>query len=241
MPYERHYEVGLLDDLHNFFPALLYDQSRFQTVQDVLGYIRFQTSERFNLYRRGMEAHFAVHPPVPRVAAGPPSVAAPHASGLSNLETLFRGVNRGGATAAVPIVHAAPAPTTVDIITETLMGDDQGVMNLFGSLLGLGGIGNRTVMAQPGGHPGFMEPVVVRPTREQIESGSAIEIVDAENEVCAICQDELSAGTQARSLIACDHRFHVGCIDTWFERNVRCPVCRHDIRERPAADMTAVD
>lgn len=238
MPYERHYDVGLLDDLHNFFPALLYDQARFQTVQDVLSYIRFQTSEHFNLYRRGMEAHFAAAappaPPAPRVAATPfPLQVGGRSMGAAGtpLETLFR---RGA---------AAPAPpTTVDIITETLMGDDQSVMNLFGGLLGLGGLGNRTVLASPpGGGPGFMEPVVVRPTREQIEAGSAIEIVDAENEVCAICQDELSAGSQARSLVACDHRFHIGCIDTWFERNVRCPVCRHDIREGVAPDMTAVD
>jgi hypothetical protein len=26
--------------------------------------------------------------------------------------------------------------------------------------------------------------------------------------------------------------FHQTCIDAWFERNVRCPMCRHDIREQ---------
>jgi hypothetical protein len=83
-----------------------------------------------------------------------------------------------------------------------------------------------------------MEPVVVRPTAEQIDAGSALEIVDSEEEMCAICQDVMPAGSQARCLTACDHRFHVGCIDTWLARNVHCPVCRHDIRER---DMNSVD
>lgn len=84
-----------------------------------------------------------------------------------------------------------------------------------------------------------MEPVVVRPTAEQIEAGSALEIVDAEEEMCAICQDQMPAGSHARCLTACDHRFHMGCIDTWLARNVHCPVCRHDIREE--GELRSVD
>lgn len=76
-----------------------------------------------------------------------------------------------------------------------------------------------------------MEPVVIRPTREQIEEGTQIEIVDADDENCAICQETLVPGTQARSLRVCDHRFHDGCITTWFQRSVACPTCRHDVRE----------
>jgi hypothetical protein len=77
----------------------------------------------------------------------------------------------------------------------------------------------------------FMEPVPVRPTREEIINGSAIEIVDSDDESCAICQDSMAPGSESRCLSACDHRFHVGCIDTWFQSSVRCPVCRHDIRQ----------
>jgi hypothetical protein len=77
----------------------------------------------------------------------------------------------------------------------------------------------------------FMEPVVVRPTAAQIEAGTAMEIVDAQEEMCTICQDSMPAGSQARCLNVCDHRFHPGCIDTWFQRDVRCPTCRHDVRD----------
>jgi hypothetical protein len=81
----------------------------------------------------------------------------------------------------------------------------------------------------------FMDPVIVHPTAEQIEAGTTLEIVDAQDEMCAICQDSMMAGSEARALNACDHRFHPGCIDTWFQRDVRCPTCRHDVRE-PAAE-----
>lgn len=34
------YTIQFLNDLHNHFPELLYNQQRFQNIQDVLGYIR---------------------------------------------------------------------------------------------------------------------------------------------------------------------------------------------------------
>jgi hypothetical protein len=75
-----------------------------------------------------------------------------------------------------------------------------------------------------------MEPVIVRPTAEQIATGTSIELVDTDDEMCAICQDSMPSGSEARVINVCDHRFHTGCIDTWFMRDVRCPTCRHDVR-----------
>ena len=34
-----------------------------------------------------------------------------------------------------------------------------------------------------------------------------------------------------RYLKDCEHIFHLTCIDIWMETNVKCPVCRKDIRE----------
>lgn len=76
-----------------------------------------------------------------------------------------------------------------------------------------------------------MEPVVVHPTIEQIAAGTQIEIVDADEEICTICQDRMAAGSEARAIRVCDHRFHTECIDTWFQRSVICPTCRHDVRD----------
>jgi hypothetical protein len=55
--YEELYGVGLLDDLHNYFPALLYDAEEFRTVQDVLQYIALQTRRRFDLYSFGLASY----------------------------------------------------------------------------------------------------------------------------------------------------------------------------------------
>jgi len=47
------FNLGLLDDLHNYFPDLLYNSGRFHTVQDVLTYIQQQAKSRFNLFDYG--------------------------------------------------------------------------------------------------------------------------------------------------------------------------------------------
>jgi hypothetical protein len=55
--YEYVYNVNLLDDMHNYFPALLYNQEQFQNTRDVLRYIREQTNNRFNLFRVGQNLY----------------------------------------------------------------------------------------------------------------------------------------------------------------------------------------
>jgi len=63
--HETLYGVGLLDDLHNYFPALLYDSSSFESVQDVLGYIHRQTRNRFDLFSYGLREYQSTHPQQP--------------------------------------------------------------------------------------------------------------------------------------------------------------------------------
>jgi len=76
--------------------------------------------------------------------------------------------------------------------------------------------------------------VLVAPSAQHIERASTIQ----ENSqippetVCAICQDhETSTPTNTWRILHCHHSFHTNCIDTWFEQNVHCPVCRTDIRD----------
>ena len=78
----------------------------------------------------------------------------------------------------------------------------------------------------------FLQPVVVHPTAEQIAENTTLgNLVSDTDHACAICQDSLTAEQEGRKLNACGHWFHKSCIDTWLERDVHCPVCRHDIRE----------
>jgi hypothetical protein len=78
----------------------------------------------------------------------------------------------------------------------------------------------------------FLQPVVVHPTAEQIAANTTLgNLVSDTDHACAICQDALTSEQEGRKLNACGHWFHKQCIDTWLERDVHCPVCRHDIRE----------
>jgi len=173
-PYETLYGVGILDDIHNYFPALLYDSEAFTTVPDVLAYVQLQTRRRFDLFSIGRGAYIRNQrrPYVPRY-----------------MET---NVNR----------------------TE--------ILNLFTTLLNpnLAGL-----------NANFLNPVIVRPSPEIINAHTTVSILDAATtEVCAVCQDGYEVGNERRSLNVCHHTFHKSCIDTWFQENVHCPVCRHDIR-----------
>jgi predicted Zn-ribbon and HTH transcriptional regulator len=76
----------------------------------------------------------------------------------------------------------------------------------------------------------FLDPVPVVPTAAQLTAGTETNVVFDNNETCAICQEAVVRGTRLRN---CGHCFHTDCIDQWLGMNTRCPVCRHDIRERP--------
>ncbi len=241
-PYVRHYDVPLLDDLHNYFPELLYGSlDQFPNVASVLTYVRERVRARFDLFSAGQRAAVGVSVQPPSVparqqplnrattTAGAGGAAAMSRAQFARNAEAYRSQQaarnreaRGAQEAASSIMslmqdmlNPAPAPlSSIGLLNLALGG-------------GFGGGGEATISLPPT----FMEPVPVRPTPAQVAEATVIEDVDAEEEVCAICQDAMPRGSEARSLRACDHRFHVGCIDTWFQRDVRCPVCRHDIRE----------
>ncbi len=127
------------------------------------------------------------------------------------------------------------------------------VNNLFGGLGGLQGLGMMDAEYEPmwGGttqndaqtllnllatatllptNTAFQD-VVVAPTQAQIDAGSTIvNYADLPRDTsCAICQEDV--GDSAWRRLHCNHYFHRGCVDPWFERNTHCPVCRADIRE----------
>jgi hypothetical protein len=213
--YEVIYNVGMLDDLHNYFPALLYEHNRFQTVPQIFQYIRQQMNTRFNLYSYGaglaQEGRQNVDVNMPTVILTPQM-----------------------APQAAPLPRNRPvAPQTEDVFTN---------IQAASLLLGLLGGGTDLTPAARGGiirqqgeadiWAQFRQPVVVRPSAAIIASaterlsGSDL----AAGTACAICQDTIAANATVRRLRPCQHSYHIGCIDQWFERSVFCPTCRHDIR-----------
>jgi hypothetical protein len=207
--YQYVYNVGLLDDLHNYFPGLLYQMERFQTLPQVFQYIRQQINSRFNLYNYG--ANLAAAGMQPYIV--PPVYTAGHTFG-----------------AGVPMRATTATPATpVDLFgLASLL--TQVPLELWS--FGNGTNANANANANANGVPGFMNPVVVRPTPEDI--ARATELVSGstltEGTVCSICQDTIIATDSARKLRTCGHSYHQFCIDQWFQRSVFCPSCRHDVR-----------
>lgn len=82
----------------------------------------------------------------------------------------------------------------------------------------------------------FLDSVPVTATTAQ--TASAIENLEGAQGDCAICQDAITAtGVRIRQ---CGHKYHQACINSWLSMSVRCPVCRHDIRQAdPPAQTSA--
>jgi len=265
------YGVQLLDDLHNYFPELLYNSGRFQSVQEVLQYITSVTRRRFDLFTYGREIYNAnlanaqrLHPtgvePLAQPLAQPLSPTAPVPQATVQVTTQH--APPAHQSLLQPIVSTRPSPRTYaslftqpmtqsttqqvstppqqqsmtglesllqllhpqPIITTSYTTTDEDATSWLMNLLG----GGR------GGLPAsFLEPIPIFPTREQIQGASAIRTLDVSDgtNTCTICQDDMSVGNTIRTLNTCQHTFHISCIDMWFVSNVRCPICRHDIRE----------
>lgn len=265
--YETLYGVSLLDDLHNYFPAILYEPEQFRNVAQVLAYIQRQTHRRFDLFTFGQTAYNERRPQqrVVRPVAPPPLPASPP----NSLSTPVVSVNLGPSPVeSTSHVYRYSSITPVQIpslssliqeamggteeedtdeedtselrqVAETLISggrvvtnnqnqnQNQNTLTLLSALLGLRYPVQQTFPAE------FLNPVVVRPTQEHIDTATTVRTLDTtSSENCAICQDSIVANSEQREINHCHHAFHRGCIDTWFQQNVHCPVCRHDIRER---------
>lgn len=81
----------------------------------------------------------------------------------------------------------------------------------------------------------FFNDVVVQPTLEQISIATRIYRYNNENTAintrCPISLEDFQNGELVCEIKHCHHVFKREYIMDWFRRNVRCPVCRYDIRE----------
>jgi hypothetical protein len=89
------------------------------------------------------------------------------------------------------------------------------------------------------------ENVIVSPTAQQIESATINSNYSSEtnthNTNCPITLDEFQEEEPVTLIEHCGHLFRRDAIQNWFQRNVRCPVCRHDIRESSNVSRVAQD
>lgn len=244
--YQTIYNIGLLDDLHNYFPEILYNRGRFQTVPQLLEYVHTQIQSQVNPFTRGYTAYESE-----RTAQNLDSMFHRAQNVATTLQTPPRVQVQAQQVPGAP--RRAPRRATAEVVTETFdlssllnmttvppviaspintgfrhQAQDLGVLgSLLNILEGFPRVPNPTAAAEA------FASVVVRPTQEQIDAASALRgaTTEDENEACAVCQENYTEGQAIRTLNHCSHSFHRNCIDPWFERNVHCPVCRHDIRE----------
>jgi hypothetical protein len=210
-PYETLYGVGLLDDIHNYYPAILYDPTRFHSVGALLHYFQIQTRERFDLFTFGQRAYLAT-----QLAAEPETTQTTDVSGVHTPPIRPR-------VALNPPFPGRVYRTNRIFVEEETGMTESAAESLLATLIGA--LANNHIVAPP-----QFDDVTVAPTAEQISAGTSIIRLEQED-ICSVCQDTITTEDNARRINHCEHSFHVGCIDTWFVRNVRCPVCRHDIRE----------
>jgi len=82
----------------------------------------------------------------------------------------------------------------------------------------------------------FFTNVPVVPTEQEIQLASRLvrygEIENPINTSCPISLEPFSPDQTVRQLTHCSHIFHENEFNSWFQNNVRCPVCRHDIRSQ---------
>jgi len=78
-----------------------------------------------------------------------------------------------------------------------------------------------------------LENVVVRPTAEQIETATEMVVFSPSmnNHTCPITLETFQEDEEICRILHCGHTFKRTAIENWFQRNVRCPVCRYDIRD----------
>jgi len=217
------YSISLLNDLHEHFPDLLYRPSRFRNVGDLLNYV-IGVAQR-NPHTIAQEEYDRVHPRVADASnsAINPSISISVArSTVSDAE--FNRMIYG--TDPHVLEHPVVFPMRPNRVPTARRSTDP-IMSFIGDLLG----GSSSGLA--GGLQSFLDqPVIVRPTPEQIDSHTTLSrSYQAQDDNCAICQDPIEMGQTMRIIGHCTHRFHQHCIDTWFESHVTCPTCRHDIRE----------
>jgi hypothetical protein len=223
-PYEQWYGNSLIDDIHNYFPDILYNPDQFTSVRDLTNYIANSVRSRFH----------------PELFAAAADAAAPRLTMTRHMP--LRHTHHWTAAAAMPSMFTSyhipmetrrPPPVVqpseeVQTTIRNFNASQRELMSLVDLTMGL--LGARTAAA--------LEPVRVGATAEQLEAASRTLVVSDTtiNANCAICVEPINVGDNCRRITRCHHLFHKDCIDQHFRTSVRCPLCRIDIRElEPAA------
>jgi hypothetical protein len=86
-----------------------------------------------------------------------------------------------------------------------------------------------------------LQDLVVRPSQEQIVNATELivfnENTQNNNTNCPITLEPFLHSEEICRIRHCSHLFKKNALYDWFRRNVRCPVCRYDIRDYVAGEQ----
>jgi len=81
----------------------------------------------------------------------------------------------------------------------------------------------------------FFNPIVIRPTQEQINNATEecifSSIIDPPNSSCPISLVQFQNNDTVFKIKQCGHLFFKNQLENWLLENTKCPLCRYDIRD----------
>lgn len=254
--YEEVYGYSLLDDLHNLFPEILYDNEIFpHDTHRILSWMRHRMTGLFpQIYRRNRVIYSTRTAPRSRNEYEDwqflthISVRAPQQMRMNDLPLLNRiiepsqTVNDTGFSSR--LMNSILGNTTLP--TNNVLWNSPTVSYRY--QLNTMPLSNQTTLNTGLSNllHTFFDSVPVNASMDEI--AAATTVVDVSGDViCPICQDNavptsptVTDGAAWRRLNGCGHQFHRSCVDRWFDRNVHCPVCRADIRDAARLQAEAI-
>jgi Ring finger domain len=231
MAYQHVYPIHILNEIHNYFPDILYNRQRFQNVQDLLAYI--QEVSEISPYDRGLQQYRLQQSRINRLQP----VNYRYEERVNNISRNTSNPNTSNPNTSNP--NTSNPNTNIPSNPSTLQETDRLINNVVSGFSVVLGSTNLEQIIEEHLQSFINQSVIVSPTANQIQNASIIfTATEQQDDICAICRDDIIVDQQARRLTYCNHCFHKVCIDSWLLQHVHCPTCRHDIRVVSAEDSS---
>lgn len=135
--YQEHYNVRIFDDLHNYFPEILYgNPNQFRTVADLINYVRNQVRNHADLFTNARRNHIrtstrtAVQPLNRAVPSIPSSAQTDNIHITFNIEDIMNSNDNDTLTSLLSNWLRTPLPTMIITPTQAQINAATSIVNL---------------------------------------------------------------------------------------------------------------